>query len=275
MNAAGALLFLALVVSCAASRNAPEIPDESQPPRAREREEPTAGAPRAGHERPPPARTPSLSELEVPGFAPALVSDPGGRRAREPLLVAVHGAGDGPEWECPLWRDLLGQRGIILCPRGRALGGRYGGHYHPDHHALAALLEASLEALEQAFGERVDLERAVYAAYSQGATMGALALVEQGASFPRLVLVEGGSGQWNVPRGLAFRKSGGERVLFACGTAGCSRAAERSATWLRKAELDVQVVNAPGAGHTYGGAVAEAVAGALDWLLAGDPRWEH
>jgi hypothetical protein len=220
------------------------------------------------------AAPPRLAALTVPGFSDALVSFPERPRPVEPLLVAVHGAGDGPEWECTTWRALLGERGVILCPADRPLGkSPEDGFYHPDHHALGALLTASLDALRAAWGDRVDTTHAVYGAYSQGATMGSHVVVDRAAELSRLVLIEGGFDEWNVARGIAFRKGGGTHVLFACGTRHCTERARRSAAWLERAGLAVRVETAPGAGHTYGGGVARKVRDALEWLLTGDDRW--
>src|SRR4051794_32874648 len=43
-----------------------------------------------------------LRQLEVPGFGQSVLFVPAGTDAR-PLLVAAHGAGGTPEWECEYW----------------------------------------------------------------------------------------------------------------------------------------------------------------------------
>jgi pimeloyl-ACP methyl ester carboxylesterase len=215
-----------------------------------------------------------LYSLPVEGFEPALVSVPEPRGAREPVLVAVHGAGDGPEWECRAWREFLGERGVILCPAGKPLGGNYGGHYHPDHFALEKLVVASVAALESAFGDALADGPMVYAAYSQGATMGALMIVGHADRFSRLILVEGGFSEWNVARGVEFRKGGGQRVLFACGTNHCRKKAERSVEWLQKAGLESRLETDVRAGHTYGGQVGVLLSRTFDWVVSGDDRWQ-
>ena len=86
------------------------------------------------------------------------------------------------------------------------------GFYYRDHHALAAELRAALAALDRRFGARVDHAGAVYAGFSQGATMGALALPEFG--FTSAMLVEGGTDDWTVTHARAFHDAGGERVVF-------------------------------------------------------------
>lgn len=203
---------------------------------------------------------------------PAIVSLPTSGKP-EPLVVAVHGAGDGPEWQCALWRRLLGDRAVIVCPSGPSLGAGSDGHYFPEHHTLERIVLDTATDARETFSSRILEGPAVYIAYSQGATMGALMLVAHGERYPRLVLVEGGYSEWNVERGLRFRESGGERVLFACGTGNCARKARRSAEWLERAGIEAKVVDAPGAGHTYGGAVAHRVQDAFDWVVAGLPGW--
>ena len=102
--------------------------------------------------------------------------------------------------------------------------------------------------------------------------MGAQMIVPHAAAFPRLILVEGGYSEWNVPRGKAFRDNGGIRILFACGTAHCEKAARRSSAWVERGGVATRVESDPRAGHTYGGSVAERVRGALEWVLEGDTR---
>jgi pimeloyl-ACP methyl ester carboxylesterase len=151
------------------------------------------------------------------------------------------------------------------------------GYFYPDHHALEREVTAAIEALRARFGERLDDRAPIYVGFSQGATMGALAFVKRPAAFARLVLIEGGVGEsdeWTIDGARAFHEGGADRVLFACGRPSCFSAARRSLTYLGKAGLEGRVIHAAGAGHTYGGAVAEAVRGALPWVLEGDSRWD-
>jgi predicted esterase len=243
---------------------------------------PPIAIPAARSPAPPPPLTADAEIIDLPveGHRAAVVSVPLGATSPRPLLVIAHGAGGRPEPHCAFWRELLGSRGFLLCPRG-ALLGAYAepadqGFFYPDHLALAREVSAARAALRARFGEYLDDRAPIYVGFSQGATMGALAFVKRPADFARLVLIEGGSGEsdeWTINGARAFREGGGERVLFACGRASCAAAAQRSATYLDKAGLPARVVHARGAGHTYGGAVAEVVTSALPWVLEGDPRW--
>ena len=222
--------------------------------------------PEAVHERPP-----GLTDLDVPGFQAAVVSFPPSAAFPQPVLIATHGAGDTPAEMCDLWRALLGDRGVVLCPAGPRMRAHEEGRYYPDHHALERITFASLSTLREKYPDVADTEHAVYTGYSQGATMGALMIPPYGGECPRLVLVEGGFGDWSMERATTFARAGGRRTLFVCGRQQCKEGAERSAAWLRKAGVPARVVSHVGEGHVIH--VAEAATPELGWLLDGDPRW--
>lgn len=276
-----------LLGACAPRAGAPE---SSPPPVTASDRDPRGSAPPAdaaatGAEyaaAPHPGRR--LSSLEVDGFGPAVVSLPPPRARPYPLLVAAHGAGDFPEWHCELYGELVGDSGVVLCPRGRRLDARepfdLAPCYFPDHYYLGAVVEASLQALlaraEGAGpgGLRLDPEGAVFAGYSQGATMGALVIARPPRRFARALLVEGGVGEWNVAIAARYRAGGGQRVALVCGGLGCALAAADSARWLEQGGVSARTIHVEGAGHTYGGAVAARLPEVLRWLVADDPRWE-
>jgi len=211
--------------------------------------------------------------LDVPGFDAAIVSFPSGDAARQPVLIAAHGAGDNPAWQCEAWREILGDRAIILCLSGPREMPRSDARYFPDHFALEKIAFASLEALRRALPDPSRARRVVYTGYSQGATMGALMIVSHGDSCPRLALVEGGFDGWTLGRAQKFKDSGGERVLFACGTSHCRKRAEASAQTLIKVGVAARVVADLSGGHNYGGAVGRAVKDSFAWLVEGSADW--
>jgi predicted esterase len=204
--------------------------------------------------------------LDVPGFLPSVLFVPGGSDAR-PLVVAAHGAGGSPEWECDYWSRLMQGRSFVLCLRGTSMG-KAGGFYYRDEHALEAELIAA-ERAARASQRRIASAGGVYAGFSQGSSFGSAIIARHGGAFPRLALIEGFE-RWNIPRARAFAKAGGQRVLFACGTKDCNAAATESARWLQKTGIEARVEFAAGAGHTPLDAVQERVHGALPWLLGAD-----
>ncbi len=213
--------------------------------------------------------------LPLEGFEPAIVSLPRGGRNGAPLLVATHGAGGTAEWHCDHWRRLTQARGYILCLTGkRMVASREveSGYYYPDHLALGRELKAALASFRANYPS-ADSTNAVYAGYSQGASMGALAIAGLDPTFARAILVEGGFTEWSLSSARRFESGGGRRILFVCGRRSCADGARRSARWLRRAGIEVEAVLALGAGHTPAGAVEDKTAERLPWLLNGDPRW--
>lgn len=209
---------------------------------------------------PPPS---GFTTLEVPGFLPAVLFVPPGT-AERPLVVATHGAGGSPEWECEYWRRLTAGKRFVLCLRGKSMGAS-GGFYYPNEHALEAELIAAERALRAA-QPRVSQRDGLYAGFSQGASMGSTFIAKHGGSFPNVALLEGFQG-WSIARARSFARGGGKRVLFACGTAQCNAVATEAARWLERGGVKPRVEYAPGAGHSPLGPVMDRTRAALPWLL--------
>lgn len=189
-----------------------------------------------------------------------------------PLIVGAHGAGGSPEWNCEWLSWLLNEPAVLLCLRGTPMDRHGASFYYPEHHSLGKWLNASLEHVGKQYAERLD-SRSVYVAYSQGATMGALAL-QADAVIPNLLLVEGGVNGWSATRSRQFAKTGGRRVYFACGTHSCHSKAKVAAAQLERANVQVQVHHAEGAGHTPAGKVGVLAEAGLRWLLDAPPESE-
>ena len=268
VNLLAAIAASASLAACAA-RGQRAIPNDPDPP-------PSPAAPAESTAPVSPPATVESSDLEVPGFRPAVVVLPADRSRPRPVLIAAHGAGDGPRWQCEVWSAIVAGRGFVLCPRGVPLspGGDDAGHFFRDHHYLGRLVTAALTALRARYSGSVDSGPVVYTGYSQGATMGALFANRRPEIFPRMVLVEGGHSEWDVATARAFRRGGGARVLFACGGRFCANSALKSKRWLERAGVEARVEHIEGGGHTYGGSVAERVAATFDWVIEGDARWK-
>jgi predicted esterase len=219
-----------------------------------------------------PAPPVGMSALPVDGFETATISFPAGSPKKAPLLVVAHGAGDTPDALCRTFRDIVGERGVILCPAGPRRFAYAEGRYFPDHPKLERIVLASVESLLRAYPAYVDGTSATYVGYSQGAMMGALMIPAHGAEFPRLILVEGGSAEWSPEHAALFRMNGGRRVLFACGRPKCQTDARETARLLGRTGLETRVVLGSG-GHTFQKGVAQAVRGEFDWVVSDDPRW--
>ena len=219
------------------------------------------------------AASAQLVALPVPDFSASLVRLPAGD-GKLPVLVVTHGAGGTAEAHCELWARIVQDKAVLLCVRGRARSPNPAdGEYYPDHPTLERETFAALSALRASYAERIAAGPVLYAGFSQGATMGALMLVDHAREVTRLVLVEGGFADWSVARAKAFRERGGERVLFVCGRKECAEPAKASAYWFKLAGVPARVEYVPGAGHSHDGRVEARIVSALPWLTEGDSRF--
>ncbi len=218
-----------------------------------------------------------ILELPVPGFLAAFVSVPRGATEARPVVVAAHGVGDRPDWQCNEWRRLLLNRAWVLCPRG-IVSERWStpGDTRWTWHGPAFMkreIEAGLETLQARFPEFVDEAAMVYAGFSYGAANGVAIVAKEAARFPYVVLTEGGADRWTVDLAKDFVKNGGKRVLFVCGQKACVTQAEPVVEMLRRAHIETKIEFGRGEGHGYGGAVAEKITAEWRWVTVGDLRW--
>ena len=275
-----ALTPIAMLAACAGTRA------EHPPPTAHRNE--ADGASRVAQEtrladaQPAPPMTPSprksarladgrpgrFIDLEVASHPDPIVWEPASEELELPMIVVAHGAGGDPDWHCDYWSRVVGRSAFLLCLRGEDLGGKYGGHYFPEHHTLERMLEASVAAAERRYGQQLRSTQGVYIGYSQGATMGALILPTHAGRFSRAILIEGGYAQWNVQRALDFKQAGGIAIFISCGTSTCSRKAEQTVTWFERAGSRAKMASAPGQGHTPAGGVGENAVAGLAWVLS-------
>jgi predicted esterase len=224
----------------------------------------------------PPLEGPAVVSLEVAGFEPAVLFVPIGATTQRRLVVAAHGNYDRPEWQCEVWAEIVERQSFVLCPRGEL---------RPDspskddprftyrtNRDLEDEVDRALEALARSRHARyVDPARPVWAGFSLGAIMGVAIAARRPSEFADLILVEGGVDRFGDAEARAFAQGGGRRVLFACAQRGCAKSAKKRADRLISLGVEATVVDAGPIGHTYDGAVADAVRLALPAFLAGSP----
>jgi predicted esterase len=217
-----------------------------------------------------------LVALPVPGFGEATVSLPLGATSPRPVVVALHGNFDRPEWQCEVWRGISGGFPFVLCPRGIP---RRDAPKSLDRWEWASVdktdreLEAALAALSERYGPYVSQGSVLFTGFSLGAILGAGILALHPERFRWAVLTEGGYDGWSASRARQFAGEGGARLLFACGQGNCLAKSRAATKVLERAGVEVRTADGGKAGHTYDGAVAEAVAREWTWLTSGDPRW--
>lgn len=216
---------------------------------------------------PPPT---GLVELPVRGFGAAVVVEATPERRDAPVLIAVHGNFDHPEWQCRVWARVVAGRAFVLCPRGipRRDAPRF---TYRNSVALAREIEAGLLALEARYAGRVTTSPVIYAGFSLGAILGADYL-RRGRPVSLAILLEDAEDRWSPTLLRAFVARGGRGVLFGCGTPGCVRIARRITARLRSSGVAAGVVDGRPAGHTYWGPMLTALRGAFPHLADADPR---
>lgn len=210
-----------------------------------------------------------LVPLEVPGFGEARVAVPLGARVAKPVLIALHGDADRPEWPCGSYRGVVGQRGFVLCPRGEARpDGRFA--FSSYEHAAAAL-RAAMPLVKSRFAGHVAGGEVVLAATGPSVEFALRLAVEEPKFFSRLLLVDGSTRRLTAAAASRFGDMGGKRVLVVCGR-GCDDDAEDRALALRPSGVESRFVRM----NKGQGLDAEAVARIRQewsWLTADDKRW--
>ncbi len=211
------------------------------------------------------------------GYRDASVALPLGATSPRPVIVAVHGNYDRPEWQCDVWRAVTDGYPFVLCPRGvpRADAPRSEDRwtFGWNGHDLEREINAGLAALHDVFGPYVDPGPMVYAGFSLGAILGADVVLWNPARFTRAVLIEGGTTSWSLQSAKQYAKHGGKRVLYACGQVDCVRETKTALHWLEAGGVPARTAFEGTIGHTYDGLVASAIAHSWAWFTEGDPRW--
>jgi hypothetical protein len=210
-----------------------------------------------------------LFSLDVPGFGVAPVAVPLGARVAKPVLIALHGDADRPEWPCGSYRGVVGQRGFVLCPRGEPRpDGRFA--FVSYEHASSAL-RAALPQLKTRFDGHVAGGEVVLAAIGPSVEYAIRLAVEEPKFFARLLLVDGSTRRLTAAAASRFADMGGKRVLVVCGR-GCDDDVEDRVASVRPGGVESRLVRM----SRGQGLDADAMARILEewpWLIADDKRW--
>ena len=217
-----------------------------------------------------------LIALEVAGFQPAVVAVPVSATRPRPVVVALHGNYDRPEWQCSVWNEVVRGRAFVLCPRGiprRGAPAAADRWEYASARAMKSEVEAAVTALRTRFAEFVADGPVLFIGFSLGAGYGAPLVQAAPELYPRAVFIEGAASAWSVGAGKRFAKAGGKKLILACGQAGCLTQVKQLGPALTRAGLDTRVGGSASAGHTYDGSVAQVVSDNWDWLTEGDLRF--
>ncbi|MBN1610473.1 MAG: hypothetical protein JW940_27840 [Polyangiaceae bacterium] len=217
----------------------------------------------------------ALVALPVQGFRDAVVSVPIGAAEPRPIVVALHGNFDRPEWQCDVMREITHGFAFILCPRGiprRDVSKSLDRWEYGSVKQLQKELDAGLSAVRERFAGYVADGPIVMTGFSLGAILARPIVMGDPARFPRVVFTEGGSDGWNFKR---FKDGGGSRVIFGCAQAGCVPKCRGLAKRAERVGVEVRVADGGNIGHTYDGPVAAAIQAEWPWLVEADPNWQQ
>jgi pimeloyl-ACP methyl ester carboxylesterase len=216
-------------------------------------------------------------DLPVEGFGEASVSVPLGATRPRPVVVALHGYDDRPDWQCGTWFGISSAHPFVLCPRGVSVP-----HTSPAEPRFtwrgpdetARELRAALTALKRRFGDYVAPTGLVLTGYSLGAERAQQIARQEPKFFSRLVLVEGGAAGYTPTTATIFAKGGGQRVLFVCAQSACRKAVQPDVIITERAGAEARSLFAGELGHMLDGRVANAIRGEWTWVVAGLEAWQ-
>ncbi|MBS2016277.1 MAG: hypothetical protein JST00_25565 [Deltaproteobacteria bacterium] len=210
------------------------------------------------------ARRPKLGVLSVPL----------GAREPRPIMLALHGGSDRPEWACSAWRGVVNAYPFLVCPRGA--GGNEGALGWIGLGDTKTRIARAIAATKKIFGRWVrDDVPIVIVGFSMGGTQTALLAQSEPQVYRRIALVES---SYNLEPALAFARpwaaGGGERALFGCTTSGCEapyrKAAANVAAQRRPARLNVAGTR----DHGMWADVVRSLRRDWPWLVEDTPGWE-
>ncbi|MCC6875938.1 MAG: hypothetical protein IT378_16645 [Sandaracinaceae bacterium] len=208
--------------------------------------------------------------IDVPGHHPAAFVEAAGGGPR-PVVIALHGNFDRPEWMCASWAPIVQGRAFVLCPRGLPRDDAQGQDRWqlPLPGPLLREIAAARRALAERYPGRVDEGPDVWAGFSQGANRIARLASSNPNGYLRIQLVEGGDALWADARPYA-RVPG--RAAIVCALRWCEMRSTRVARTLEAGRARARVELIP-ASHSDRETMAPAIRRTFDWLIEDDPRF--
>jgi hypothetical protein len=207
--------------------------------------------------------------LAVPGFGEASIVVPQ-RQGPMPVVVALHGNFDRPDWVCAVWAQVVDDRAFVLCPRGLPRHDSPPGDprwTHRQRRDLVREVAAARSALAARYPGRVDDGPDIWVGFSLGAHRVASLALREPDRYPLIQLVEGGDDMW-----AASRPRYGGRVALVCGQRGCERQGNLLIERLPRDHARLERIEAC---HSCIDVMLPAVRRTFDWLIAADRRFAH
>jgi LysM repeat protein/predicted esterase len=178
------------------------LPSATGQPNATEsrREEPPAAEPRthSRDDREPPAGAGPEMLTVASGTAYFYRPAGHGRLGQRPVIVYLHGRGGQPDSDCRRWAPVARKWGWLVCPSGpedRGSGRGWANNWAAGHQSVMA----SLGALREKFGRRVQLYGNTIIGFSEGAYVAMNVGVREPRVFNRWLILAAKSTYWGGP----------------------------------------------------------------------------
>lgn len=215
---------------------------------------------------------PAIEPLLDAGADIGVVSVPGGAIGKRPLVVALHGGADKPEWACNEWRGVTEGHAFVVCPRGK---GPPAGLFWNDPKETLAAIDRAVAAVTREHGAWIAEGDRTLVGFSIGASQAVHVAAMRPGEYPRVALSEGA---YDLVDDAAFvarmTKAGVRRLLFSCTTVGrCGTSYRGALARLAKAGIEARVNLAGNLGHgLYVGAI-QSLERDWGWFVGGAPSW--
>jgi poly(3-hydroxybutyrate) depolymerase len=201
-----------------------------------------------------------------------VVSVPLGAREPRPIMIALHGGSDRPEWACGAWRGITSAYPFLVCPHG--VGTNEASLAWSSPADTKARVARAVAATKKIFGSWIRETPIVLVGFSMGATQAALLARSEPLTYRRIGLAESAYAPEPV---IAFAEpwaAGGQRAIFLCTTIGCEgpyrTAARNVARHGVPARLNIAGTNE----HGMWDAVVRSMRRDWPWFVEGAEGWE-
>jgi pimeloyl-ACP methyl ester carboxylesterase len=201
------------------------------------------------------------------------VSVPLGAREPRPIVVALHGGGDRPDWACGEWRGVSNGYPFLVCPRGPGASDAALGWSSPADTKIR--IARAIAATKKIFGSWVRDAPIVLVGFSMGATQTALLARSEPETYRRVALSESA---YAPEPAMAFAapwaKGGGQRALFGCTTLGCESTYRSAARNVARNHVPARLNIAGTNQHGIWDVVVRSMRRDWPWLVDEAEGWE-
>lgn len=219
-----------------------------------------------------------LQVLEVPGAPHAFYYEPSGpgRHGLKPVLMYLHARSGDPAGDCRRWARVARRIGWVVCPSGpedRGGGTRGWNNSWPGGHHVVM---ATLAALRDKYGRRVQLRGNTIIGFSEGALVAMNVGVREPQTFSRWLILAADTDYWGMEgrEKLTANRGAIRRVYLITGRQdGVYDSTLQVREWLQAARVSTRVSTPADMGHELAlDSKAAMYRAALVWLEKGTPR---